>query len=154
MPVYSCFKDSTIVKGYGDAAWLKTVGVVVQKPGFVTINANGASVGKVYVRDEICAITDDVIAVRPKTPDPKKPWIDLRYLGFRLREVVAAGGYLYEAKLFQARVKELEVSLPILSDGSYDMASQKMVADVEARIEGIVKKLRDLGSWSDTARLY
>lgn len=154
VPVYSCFKDATIVKGQGDATWLKTVGVVVQKPGFVTINANGASVGKVYVREEVCAITDDVIAVRPKTTDPKKPWIDLRYLGFRLREVIAAGGYLYEAKLFQARVKELEVPLPILPDGNYDLASQKMVADVETRIEGIVKKLRDLGSWSDSARLY
>ena len=33
VPVYSCFKDSTIVKGYGDEAWLKTMGVVVQKPG-------------------------------------------------------------------------------------------------------------------------
>lgn len=154
VPVYSCFKDSTIVKGHGDAAWLKTVGVAIQKPGFVTINANGASVGKVYVREDVCAITDDVIAVRPITNNLRKPWIDLRYLGFRLREVVAAGGYLYEAKLFQARVKELEVDLPVLPNGDYDMASQKMVADVETRIEGIVKKLRDLGSWSDAARLY
>jgi len=154
VPVYSCFKDSTIVKGYGDSVWLKSVGVAVQKPGFVTINANGASVGKVYVREDVCAITDDVIAVRPITKDLKKPWIDLRYLGFRLREVVAAGGYLYEAKLFQARVRELEVPLPILPNGDYDVASQKMVADVETRIEGIVKKLRDLGSWSDSARLY
>jgi len=154
VPVYSCFKDSAIVKGFGDEAWLESVGATIQEPGFVTINANGASVGKVYVREEKCVITDDVIAVRPKFVDPDHPWVDLRYLGFRLREVVAAGGYLYEAKLFQARVRELEVSLPVLPDGSFDLASQRKVADAEEKIEGIVRKLRDLGAWSDAARLY
>jgi type I restriction enzyme M protein len=157
IPIYSCFKDASIVKGFADEAWLKSNFIGIQTPGFVTINANGASVGRVFVREDKCCITDDVIAVRPNgfiEGDPSSRWIDLRYLAFRLREVIAAGGYLYEAKLFQARVKELEVALPIKPDGSHDLPAQQKVADVESRIDAIVKKLKDLGQWSDSARLY
>lgn len=68
--------------------------------------------------------------------------------------MIAADGYLYKAKLFQARVKELEVALPIKPDGSHDLPAQQKVADVESRIDAIVKKLKDLGQWSDSARLY
>lgn len=152
IPVYSCFKDKDIVKGNIDEAWLKKNQIAIEKKGFVTVNANGASVGKVFVREERCAITDDVIIVRPAEKVAKS--IDLRYLAFRLREVVAEGGFLYEAKLFQARVKELSVKLPLLADGSFDMEAQKKIADAESRVDELVRKLGDLGTWSSEARLY
>lgn len=152
IPVYSCFKDKDIVKGRIDEAWLKKHQIAIEEAGFVTVNANGASVGKVFVRGERCAITDDVIIVRPTDKVAKS--IDLRYLSFRLREVVAEGGFLYEAKLFQARVKELSVKLPLLGDGSFDLEAQRKIADAESRVDELVRKLSELGAWSSESRLY
>jgi len=60
-------------------------------------------------RDAGCVLTDDVIAI-----DVLDPRIDLQFLAVQLRSATAAGGYLYEAKLFTGRVKELEIELPAL----------------------------------------
>lgn len=155
IPVYSCFKDKDIVKGKISAKWLRNQGIPIQKKGFVTINANGASVGKVFVRDKRCMVTDDVIIVRPVPPPlGGTEKLDLRYLAFRIREVVAEGGFLYEAKLFQSRVKELSIEIPVDENGDFDLEAQTFKANAESRIEDIVRELADVGIWGANARLY
>ncbi|OJF93654.1 N-6 DNA methylase [Pararhizobium antarcticum] len=148
VPIFSCFRDSRIEKGRADREWLESVGMTIEDKPIVTVNANGASVGKVYVRDEICGITDDVIII-----DVLDVLIDLDFLAVQLRSAVAAGGFLYEAKLFVARVKGLTVSLPIRSDGSLDIEHQKKIAAAVKRFDNIRLKLSELGKWGGEARI-
>jgi len=148
VPIFSCFRDSRIEKGRADRQWLEGVGMTIEEKPIVTINANGASVGKVYVRDQICAITDDVIII-----DVLDQLIDLDFLAVQLRSAVAAGGFLYEAKLFVARVKGLTVSLPIKSDGSLDLDHQRKIAAAVKRFDNIRLKLSELGKWGAEARI-
>lgn len=116
LPIYSCFKNDRIVKGYVDRAfWLSLGGRIFDRP-FVTVNANGASIGRVYVRDAGCGITDDVIAVLSKNDE-----ISIEYLSVALQDSVNAGRFIYEAKLFVGRVHELVVRLPV-KDGELDIA--------------------------------
>lgn len=148
VPIYSCFKTAVETKGSADRDWLEKLGMTIEESKIVTVNANGASVGRVYVRDEVCAITDDVIIVEP-TDD--KLWHD--YVAVELRSAVAAGGFLYEAKLFVARVKELTVKVPVLDDGTFDLDQQKKIAEAVTRFETARAKLAEVGEWSATARV-
>ncbi|AUH65247.1 restriction endonuclease subunit S [Paracoccus zhejiangensis] len=148
IPIYSCFRDARIEKGRASRKWLESVGMTIEEKPIVTVNANGASVGKVYVRDQVCAITDDVIII-----DVLNDSIDLDFLAIQLRSAVAAGGYLYEAKLFVARVKELTVSLPIKQDGTLDIEHQRKIAAAVKRFDNIRLKLSELGKWSADARI-
>jgi type I restriction enzyme M protein len=122
--------------------------MTIEEKPIVTVNANGASVGKVYVRDQACAITDDVIII-----DVLDDSIDLDFLAIQLRSAVAAGGFLYEAKLFVARVKELTVSLPVRADGTLDIEHQRKIAAAVKRFDNIRLKLSELGQWSAEARI-
>lgn len=149
IPVFSCFKEASITKGSISEAWLDEQELGIMKKPFVTVNANGASVGKVFVRGERCVITDDVIAVLPRSKD-----MILDNLAYRLRESVGRGGFLYEAKLFTKRLKELEVSLPVLPDGKLDVKNQKLQAAAEKRFEQITQEIAELGNWSSSARIY
>ena len=148
IPIFSCFRDSRIEKGRADRKWLESVGMKIEEKPIVTVNANGASVGKVYVRNQICAITDDVIIIDVLSED-----IDHDFLAFQLRSVVAAGGFLYEAKLFVARVKELQIELPIKPDGTFDLQQQRKIAAAAKRFDNIRQKLAEVGQWSVNARV-
>ncbi|WP_162238675.1 HsdM family class I SAM-dependent methyltransferase [Microbacterium sp. Leaf161] len=129
--VYSCFKNPYISKGSVSRTWLATQTALrrgnktrsdkypLEPTATITVNANGASVGKVFVRPAGCLLTDDVIAVTPA----QEGLFNLDYLSIALQNSVTAGGYLYEAKLFATRVRELEVSVPVNDDGSYDRAA-------------------------------
>lgn len=150
VPVYSCFKEASIIKGLISEDWLLKQEFALMEQPFVTVNANGASVGKVFYRDKRCALTDDVIAVIPKNKD-----INLNYLAYRLRESVGKGGFLYEAKLFIKRLKkELSVDLPINQDGSLDVNNQKLQAAAEKKFEQITQEITELGKWCSSARIY
>ncbi|TIU21141.1 MAG: hypothetical protein E5W49_10670 [Mesorhizobium sp.] len=148
LTVYSCFKTERETKGNVDAEFFKNVkgGHVEEKP-IVTVNANGASVGKVFVRNSRCAITDDVIIVERKIEK-----IDLEYLAVALRAAVYKGGFLYEAKLFAARVKGLEVDIPIKEDGTFDETQQQAIASAVRRFDALRTRLYDLGTRSENAR--
>lgn len=148
IPIYSCFRDARIEKGRASRKWLESVGMTIEEKPIVTVNANGASVGKVYVRDQVCAITDDVIII-----DVLDDLIDLDFMAIQLRSAVAAGGFLYEAKLFVARVKELTVSLPVKEDGTLDIEHQRKIAAAVKRFDNIRLKLSELGKWSGEARI-
>ncbi|MEU4664785.1 N-6 DNA methylase [Micromonospora chalcea] len=165
VPVYSCFKDDKIVKGYASRDWLKSqyrevhrrfTNEVAIYPAFpiekrpsVTVNANGASVGKVFVRPADCLLTDDVIAVQPLA----EAGLDLDYLSVALQSSVTAGGFLYEAKLFTTRLKELSVQVPVDETGAFDLEQQKRIASATKRFEAIRTRLSDLGQWSADARV-
>jgi hypothetical protein len=148
IPVYSCFKNSSVVKGNISESWLKAKKIPIETKPLVTVNANGASVGKVYYRDEKCALTDGVIAVEIVRQD-----IDPEYLAVQLRSAVAAGGFLYEAKLFVGRVKELKVEIPVDSSGRFDLNQQRLIAAALKRFDGIRRRLHELGNWSGEARI-
>lgn len=148
IPVFSCFKDARLTKGKVSEEWLIKNKIPIEDKIFVTVNANGASVGKVFVRDEKCALTDDVIAVEILDDD-----IDPEFLALQLRSAVAAGGFLYEAKLFVGRVKELEVELPVDENGRFDIVQQRVIAQAIKRFDNIRQRLAELGEWSGSARI-
>ncbi|UQR61581.1 N-6 DNA methylase [Bradyrhizobium sp. C-145] len=148
LPIYSCFKTEREVKGLVDEKFFGQVkkGDVEKKP-IVTVNANGASVGKVFVRRDRCGITDDVIIV-----DVKDPGIDLDYLAVALRAAVYKGGFLYEAKLFTTRVRELEVEVPVDGNDELDVAQQQAIASAVRRFDALRTRLQDLGQRSADVR--
>ncbi|MHB1956447.1 MAG: hypothetical protein ACYCOU_22175 [Sulfobacillus sp.] len=115
----------------------------------VTVNANGASVGKVFVRPADCLLTDDVIAVDSVEDDI----FDLEYLALAIQNSVTAGGFLYEAKLFTTRVRELTIAVPIDVNGAFDLHQQKQIASATKRFNDIRSRLAELGRWSADARV-
>ncbi|HTA12403.1 MAG TPA: N-6 DNA methylase [Solirubrobacteraceae bacterium] len=152
--VISCFKAADITKGRVSESWLTGKQIPLETKPVVTVNANGASIGRVFVRRGTCALTDDVIAVSPVVDD-----IDLDFLAAQLRSSIAAGSFVYEAKLFVGRVRSLEVELPVLakSDGGepprFDMEHQKRVASAVRRFDSIRARISDLGRRSGSARI-
>jgi type I restriction-modification system DNA methylase subunit len=115
----------------------------------VTVMANGATaVGKVFVRRERCVLTDDVIVVESKDPD-----IDLDYLAIALRDAIAKGNFLYEAKLFAGRVSQLSVDIPVDENGEPDLERQKAIASAVQRFDTLRERIGEMGKWSTTARL-
>lgn len=147
LPVYSCFRTDRETKGSVDEDFfVKKKGGAVETKPVVTVNANGASVGRVYVRRDRCAITDDVIVV-----ENKDQHIDLDYLAVALRAAVDKGGFLYEAKLFATRVRELEVEIPVKND-EFDVVQQRAIASAVKRFDLLRTRLHDLGLRCDTVR--
>ncbi|TNH37537.1 N-6 DNA methylase [Paracoccus haeundaensis] len=153
LPIYSCFKTEREIKGLVDASYFAThkggrIENQADNPkGIVTVNANGASVGKVYVRRDQCGITDDVIIVEVNGED-----IDLDYLAVALKAAVYKGGFLYEAKLFATRVRGQEVDIPVKSDGTFDVAQQQAIASAVRRFDALRTRLHDVGVRSETVR--
>jgi type I restriction-modification system DNA methylase subunit len=110
VPVYSCFTDKNAMKGRISRQFLEGRRIPIEDPGrpLVTVMANGAkAVGKVFTRQEECAITDDVIAVEVLSQD-----LDADYIAAELRRAIARGNFVYEAKLFIGRVLELAIDVP------------------------------------------
>jgi type I restriction enzyme M protein len=147
LPIYSCFKTEREIKGLVEESFFaKSKGGSIEEKPIVTVNANGASVGKVYVRRDRCGITDDVIIVEVKDSS-----IDLDYLAIALRAAVDKGGFLYEAKLFAKRVRELDVEIPVFSD-VFDLKQQAEIAQAVKRFDALRTRLLDLGIRSETIR--
>lgn len=148
VPVYSCFKTDRETKGNVSADYFtKTKGGVLETRPIVTVNANGASVGHVYVRRDRCAITDDVIIVECSRKD-----IDIDYLAVALRAAVDKGGFLYEAKLFATRVRELNIEIPTGKGGAPDLKQQRAIATAVKRFDALRTRLHDLGIRSTEIR--
>ncbi len=173
VPVYSVFTRADTVKGHVDETWLREVKHV--RPEYwpsVTVMATGASaVGMVFYREADCVMTDDVVIVEPwpaaaraealedfdpdedEVPPPPSHDIDLRYLAVALARAIAQGSYLYEAKLYTQRVRQLEVEVPVLDDGSHDVDRQRAIADAASRLDDIRRRLEEAGQWSRAVRL-
>jgi type I restriction-modification system DNA methylase subunit len=148
LPIYSCYKNDRITKGHVDAAFFSDQkGGVVETNPFVHLNANGASVGKVYARNERCGVTDDVIVVEINDPN-----IDLGYMTIALRSAIDKGGFLYEAKLFTTRTKELKVDIPVDANGDFDLKQQKDIASAIKRFDVLRTRLHDVGIRCNSAR--
>lgn len=149
VPVYSCFTEASASKGTIDAGWLAAKKIPIESRALVTVMANGASaIGKVFVRRQRCAITDDVIIVEPLRDD-----IDVDFLAIQLRDEIAQGNFVYEAKLFTGRVRTLSVQIPTLGDGSFDREQQIAIASAVNRFDSIRERLHRLGKWSREARI-
>lgn len=150
IPVYSCFRYKHLTKGSISEAFLKARKIPIEEADrtIITVAANGASVGRVFTRRERCALTDDLIAI-----EIESKLIDPDYLAAELRRAIAAGGFIYEAKLFKGRVEKLSASIPVRVDGSFDLPKQKEISAAIDRFETIRDKLRELGDWSAEARL-
>lgn len=152
VPVYSCFTEITGTKGSIDESWLVRQKIPIEDENrpIATVMANGASaVGTVFVRRERCVLTDDVIVVEPRRED-----IDVDFLAIQLRGAIARGNFVYEAKLFTGRVKELTIQIPILPDGAFDIAQQRALSSAVNRFDGVRERLEQLGRWSRDVRVY
>ena len=165
VPVFSCFREPALTKGCVSEKWLRAQkkrsrgsakNAPPSEPAFpieaapsVTVNANGASVGRVFVRPAGCLLTDDVIVVQPADSVS----IDLDYLSVALQSAVTAGGFLYEAKLFTTRLKTLSVAVPVNEQNEFDLDQQKRIASADKRLRAIISRLDELGHWSAEARI-
>ena len=148
LPIYSCFKTDREIKGKVDEDFFRyTKEGHVEMAPIVTVNANGASVGRVYVRRERCGITDDVIIV-----DVVDDTITHDYLAVALQAAVDKGGFLYEAKLFTARVKDLQVDIPVGAGGAFDVEQQNAIASAVRRFDALRTRLHDLGVRTKSVR--
>ncbi|MBM6402318.1 hypothetical protein [Phycicoccus sonneratiae] len=78
---------------------------------------------------------------------------DLDYIATALQSAVTAGGFLYEAKLFATRVKELSIAVPIDEAGALDLDQQRQIASASKRFQSIVARLAEVGRWSTEARI-
>lgn len=148
IPVYSCFKAPAIEKGRVSEAWLKANGHRIYDRPFVTVNKNGASVGKVFVRKTRCAITSDVFAVMPKMEG-----LSVDYLAVALRKAAERGGFLYEAKLNQKRLRTLEIEVPVDGHGRFDEEAQAAIVKAHARFDELLDQLQGLAGLASEVRL-
>jgi type I restriction enzyme M protein len=73
-------------------------------------------------------------------------------LAVALRTAVYKGGFLYEAKLFATRVRELAVDIPVKDDGSFDVKQQQAIASAVRRFDLLRTRLHDLGLRSNSVR--
>lgn len=160
--VFSCFKQEGTTKGDVSRKYLESRTVkrrnpesgkmepqpeyYIEESRVVTVNANG-SVGWVFVREPGCLITDDVIIV-----EPIRKGISLDYLALALQSAATSGGFLYEAKLFAARVKELVVEIPVDADGNLDVEQQEKIAVATRRFQLLTSRIADLGRTAATSR--
>lgn len=176
LPVYSCFKTADLTKGGIDEAWLAPILAErrerrrrrreralragrtppperareeqIEERPILTVNANGASVGHVFVRRERCVVTDDVIVV-----ECRDAAFDLDYLAIALRDAIVAASPIYEAKLFAGRVAALEVQVPIDASGDFDSVRQRAIASAVRRFDAVRDRLAGIGRWGASARL-
>ena len=174
IPVYSVFTRPDTIKGHISLDWLWTEKAA--KPEefpSVTVMATGASaVGMVFYRDAGCVVTDDVVIVQPWSVAAEREWIakkrsdergngdglpphdiDLHYLVVALSRSIAEGGYLYEAKLYTKRVRQLNIEVPVDAQGEPDLERQRQIAAAAKRLDGIRSRLEEAGRWSREARL-
>lgn len=180
VPVYSVFTKPESVKGMISAEWLAAVResaakesvrrkATIAKYPFATVMATGASaVGMVFYREPGCIVTDDVVIVKPWSKDAEREWeasehdpvevtpphdIDIGYLCVALAQTIAEGGYVYEAKLYQTRVKQLTITVPVDDDGNPDIDRQRLIAASAKRLDSIRARLQETGAWSRAVRL-
>lgn len=152
MAVYSCFTKAAAEKGRVDEEWaVAEKGAEILEPPCVTVNATGASgVGIVFVRENRCMITDDVVAVGIAKG---RNDIDPHYLAVALRAAVASGDFQYEAKLYVGRVKELVVRIPCTVDGALDLNMQRKIGESAHRSDMLKERLEELGARTRSARI-
>lgn len=170
LPVYSVFTRPDVVKGHISRDWLaREKWVYPERYPSVTVMATGASaVGLVHEREAGAVMTDDVVIVQPWpeellpapfpsrvgiTPDLPRHRIDLSYLAVALAQSIAQGGYLYEAKLYVRRVKQLTIQIPVDDAGEPDLDRQRQIAALVRRIEDIRARLDEANRWMRQARL-
>ncbi len=170
IPVYSVFTRPDAIKGHIDADWLwEHKGIGPERYPSVTVMATGASaVGLVHGREAGAVMTDDVVIVQPwpevalpgpfpsgtgPTPDLPPHRIDLDYLGVALANTIAQGGFLYEAKLYVRRVRQLVIQVPVDDTGEPDLVRQRQIAAVVKRVDNVRARLDEANHWIRRARL-
>lgn len=149
LPVYSCFTKAHVEKGRVSEDWINERSIPIIDEPCVTVNATGASgVGIVFVREDRCVLTDDVIAISPRSD-----LIDLHYLAAALKSAVAKGDFQYEAKLYQGRVRSLVLEFPVTEDGELDVELQTAIGQTVRQVETLQTRLNEIGNWARTTRL-
>jgi len=136
-------KDSYL--GLVSEKWAKEKGIPVEKKPLIVIAANG-NVGSVFLRDEPkYIIHDDAIGIETVSVE-----LDPLYIQFEIRRAISADRFQYDAKLYQARLRDVKVRIPVKDGGLIDMDAQRKMAerfraieDMKARIEGLAKELQD-----------
>jgi len=63
-----------------------------------------------------------------------------------LAQTITDDGYLYEAKLYTRRVKQLTINVPVGDDGKPDTERQKLIAASAKRLDSIRARLQETGT--------
>jgi len=107
----------------------------------ITVGATG-SVGRVHIRDEEqWFLHDDALAIEVLSDE-----IDLLYCRFALQSAIDEAHYGYSAKLYRERLLSLQIRVPILPNGQFDLPSQKEIASIlskKEQTEYMLKKLAE-----------
>ena len=142
IPVISGRREKHSYLGHVSEDWLRDQGIPVFDRPIIVIAANG-SVGSVFLRDEPkFTIHDDAIGIIPQTPE-----LVPDYLQYSLRNAATKSQPVFNAKLYQKRLRELSVSIPSKTDDSIDIDKQKELASNFQALDILRKKLNAL---SDT----
>lgn len=103
----------------------------------LTYNKDGAS-GLLFYRQGRFSLSEKVVPliIFPELAET----LDYLYLKYAIEEITARIDYTYSNKATKVKFKDLVVSIPVMGDGSYDLARQKDLADKYRQVE----KQRDI----------
>jgi hypothetical protein len=71
----------------------------------------------------------------------------------KLKEAVAAGGFLYEAKLFLKRVANLQIEIPTLGNGRFDLKRQRQLAKGLKEFDEAKAGLAEFSQWAEAVTI-
>ena len=107
----------------------------------LTITKNG-SVGIIYYRDHKFATTSDVLPL--VLDDEHKDTINYDYLKETIYQYLLDKGYSWANKLSPNILKEMEIEIPVLPNGKYDIYAQQDIVKVQKEIASIKEQISEL----------
>jgi type I restriction enzyme M protein len=134
IPVYGASKDENIIYGK-----IKDDLPIRYFENCLTWNTNG-SIGKVFFRKGKFSLSADVIPliVRKEYKDS----VDLFYLKYAMEKELMKQGFDFSNKAGKDKIKDIEIKIPINSQGRFDLVKQKEIAQKYKQIEEIKEKIK------------
>lgn len=138
VPVYSSSKSKDKVMGYISKDFLIKEELIYCTKKSILFNLDG-SVGYCFIRDDKEFSFIDVVA----SVTPQISCIDLDYLKIQLEREILKTGANYQTKLYFNKIESynIQIKIPINSDGSFDMKKQKEIAKKYQKIQNIKESI-------------
>lgn len=137
IPVYSATKEENKVHG----KIKDNLPNINYSQNCLTITKNG-SVGIIYYRDHKFATTSDVLPL--VLDDEYKETINYEYLKETIYQYLLDKGYSWANKLSPNILKEMEIEIPVLPNGKYDIYAQQDIVKVQKEIASIKEQITEL----------
>lgn len=138
IPVYSSSKSKDNVMGYISKDFLIKEELIYCTKKSILFNLDG-SVGYCFIRDDKEFSFIDVVA----SVTPQISCIDLDYLKIQLEREILKTGANYQTKLYFNKIESynIQIKIPINSDGSFDIKKQKEIAKKYQKIQNIKESI-------------